>query len=306
MPSTANGVMSRWSLKEYEADTSRVRSTALKEFRKPQSARLYYLKHVAKTLKPEPDVNDHIQPEVDDLIFGNLFHEFLLDGVCNWFVNPHRRGTNAWKDTIEEFAPKWGVKQHQHDQLIAMRDSVMANPKCRRILEAGGFTEQTFLWDFIPDNGCDPVPAKMRCDWLADNASIIDLKTTRYSDRPGFEQQCMALGYDFSAAFYEMGRNSVPEYHDTFAKFAHIVVSKQPPYFAYFWPMHCSWLRIGQDQVNRAINQLAECRKRQAEYEAAGRPAIEAWPDPVQDEQDEELAAPDWYLASLGYAHGDF
>lgn len=306
MPSTANGVMSRWTLAEYEADETRVRSTSLKEFRKPQAARLYYLKHVAKSLVPEPDANDLIQPEVDDLIFGNLFHEFLLDGVCNWFVCNHRRGTNAWKDEIEEFSPKWAVKPAQHKQLIAMRDSVMANPQCRMILEAGGFTEQTFLWDFIPDNGCDPVPAKMRCDWLADNASIIDLKTTRYSTRREFHNQCIELGYDFSAAFYEMGRNAVPEYADTDADFAHIVVSKQPPYWAYLFPFDRSWIRVGRDQVSKCINQLAHCRKHQAELEAQGLPAIDAWPDPVQIHQLEHPAAPDWYLSRSGFGHTDF
>lgn len=305
MPSAVNGIMSRWSLKEYEADKTRVRSTSLKEFRKPQSARLYYLKHVAKSLVPELDANDLIQPEVDDLIFGNLFHEFVLDGICNWFVCNHRRGTNAWKDEVEEYAPKWAVKPDQHKKLIAMRDSVMMNRKCREVIEKSGFTEQTFLWDFLPDDG-DPIPAKMRCDLLADNSSIVDLKTSRYSTRHEFHYQCKDLGYDFSAAFYEMGRNSVPEYADTDAEFAHIVVSKQPPYFSYYFILDRSWIRIGRDHVNRAINQLAFCRRRHAELEAQGLPVIDAWEDPVETHQLQPMGPDVDYLSKAAMVYTDF
>lgn len=292
-----NGVMSRWTREQYEADKTRCRSTSLKDILSDQGPRLYYLKHVTRSLQPEPDANDHIQPEVDDLILGTIFHEFLLEQIENWFVCTHRRGTNAWKDAIEENAQKWAIKPRQEKQLLGMRDSVMASKRCRAVLEQGGFTEQTFLWDYELDNG-QLIPSKCRIDWLASDGSIFDLKTTRHANRRDFTNQCIDLDYGFSAAFYESGRNSVPEFNGMDnAEFYHITVCKQPPYWAYLHPFDKSWLAMGRRSVKKAMTALSKCLTDQIPLLLAGADPLTAWPDLLEETEMRREAVPNYVLA---------
>lgn len=263
-----------------------------------QGPRLYYLKHVARSLRDEPDANDDIQPEVDDLILGTIFHEFLLEEIRNWFVCEHRRGTAKWKDAIEENAPKWAIKPRQEKQLLGMRDAVMASKRCRTVLEQGGFTEQTFLWEYQLAND-KSIPCKCRIDWLASDGSIFDLKTTRHTNRRDFTSQAIDLNYGFSASFYEQGRDSVPEFSGMDqSEFYHITVCKQPPYWSYLHPFDRSWLAMGRRDVARAMNALSKCLKDQEELKQAGvTDMLPAWPDKLEEIEMRREAVPNWVLA---------
>lgn len=295
------GRMVKWSVDEYEADKSRVRSTTLKLMVKsPQGPRAYYRAVVA----PQPYVmtEDEIKKEESkkrNFVIGKLLHELLLEEKQNWFVTDARRGTKQWLDECDEHAPKVPIKSHEERQLLVMRDAVYRNVKCRSLLKAGGLSEQTVIWEEEIDG--QVIECKCRLDWLTDSGIIVDLKSSMAEDRDKFNEQIWSYGYDFSAAYYGRGLLSVPEFEGHKVMFLHLVVNKSG--WAYCWPLSPTWFRVGQEQVKAALRDLAECRNREAGL-AVGVDREEAWPDRQEQSQLTMLEPKPWYIGQSNYNAG--
>lgn len=291
-PETTNGELCSWTHEEYEADTSRVRSTWLKKMISDQGPRAYYLNYVnpVPELDVEHDVYGAIQPKVNDLVMGILLHEFAFGGVVNWFICKERRGTNRWHDAVEEHDGQWALKPKQDAELRAWRESMMRNREVRQLIESNSFHEQSFTFE------CFGIPAKSRVDLLGYNGAIWDLKSTRHTTRKQFENDIEKLRYDFSAAFQELARNSVPEYSDLVAPYNHIVLCKSYPYYCYVWPLERSWIRLGMGHLDWAFRWLRRCLDDQ---ESSDDP-LDAWPDLQEAKQVDELPPPDWVLSKHG------
>lgn len=281
------------SHEEYNAYPA-IRSTALKTIMSAQGPRAYYLENV----NPPPDVdrafdkNENIQPKVDDFVLGILLHEYALEGKQNWFVTRHTRGSKAWLDDLDEHDHQWALTQTNDAKIRAWRDAMMRNHSVRKLVEDGSFQEQSFVFDTPL-----AIKGKARVDLFSFDGSIWDLKSTRHHDRKSFDRQIVDLRYDFSAAFYEKARNSVPEFRGMQAPFRHIVLCKSHPYYCYIWELDRSYLRVGHRDVELAFQRLAECQKREAE----GMDPMQAWPDLLERNQDDSIAAPEWYLAQSGF-----
>lgn len=285
------------SHEEYDAD-DRVRSTQLKTILDAQGPRAYYLKYIAPPadVDKEYDANADIQPKVDEKVLGILLHEFGLEGKQNFFRCTTRRGSKAWVEEIEDNDGKWALNDTNFAKLHAWREALLRNTTARKLIESGSFSEQAFR--FTHGTG---IKAKARVDMFSFTGSIYDLKTTVATNRAEFDLQSMKLHYPFQAAYYEMARNSVPQFHGMRAPFHHIIVCKKHPYWCYVWPLHDSYLRVGHKQLESAFERLAQCRRRHAEIEAEGGEPITAWPDYEENKQSDEIAAPDWYLSQHGW-----
>src|SRR5690348_7024815 len=85
-----NGVLSPWTREQYDADTTRVRSTSMKSLVAPQGPRAYWLKHGTQVRAREPEPGDEYSPKITPLVLGSLFHELILDGKVGWFVTKAR------------------------------------------------------------------------------------------------------------------------------------------------------------------------------------------------------------------------
>ena len=291
-----------WTRAEYDADATRVRSTSLKAMLSPQGPRDYFLRYVAPTIMaymgPGYPPNNEVEKS-DFLVFGDLFHRYLLEGQVNWFVydGPVRRG-KAWEAAQEENDGKVGLLSRDAHQLVRMRDAALANQRIRSLIDEDGFREKIFLWD-DPDTG---LPCKARVDLYHDTGVIVDLKTTRYRTPRAMMSQSQELRYEFSAAFYELGR-----LHDRGIPpglpFWTIMVSKEPPYYSYAFPMAAQHLEIGHRDVRSALRMLADCRKHHDKLLAAGESPLYAWPDLVEVGQEEEIIPEDWWLAKRQYGY---
>lgn len=279
---------------EYNADTSRVRSTQLKDMVSPQGPRSYYLKYVLALA--DIDRNDRhsdFQPKITDLEMGTLLHEYALEGVQNWFVCDERRGSDAWYDSIDEHDGKWAIKPRQAEQLVAWRDSMMRNKEVRDLIESKSFQEQAFQFTHNETG----IECKSRVDLFGFDGTIWDLKTTRHLSRDDYDRQVINLNYPFSAAFYEAGRNSVPEFSGMRAPFKHIVLCKSHPYYCYIWPVDRSYLRVGHQEVQKALFRLKSCLDQQQEV---NNPE-DAWPDLQELKQGDSVTAPEWWLSKKGW-----
>lgn len=283
---------------DYDADP-RVRSTQLKAIMEPQGPRAYYLKYVnpPADVDAEFDSNDLIQPKVSEMVLGTLLHEYSLQGKCNWFITQERRGSNAWKDDIEEHPGLWALTPKNNAKVLAWHDAMMRNREVRELIESGSFSEQAFR--FTHSTG---IKAKARIDLFSFEGHIWDLKTTAATDRDGFERQMVNLNYPFSASFYLQAVDAVPELHGMNVTFKHIVLCKSHPYYCYIWELDRSWLRLGHADVDTAFSRLHTCLER----ERNGDPWDVAWPDVLELKQGETIAPSEWLLAKKGYTEEEW
>jgi exodeoxyribonuclease VIII len=107
-----------------------------------------------------------------------------------------------------------------------MRDSLMAHPAARQLIEMQGVVEEaTFFIE--PTTGA---PCKIKPDKkVPSEGIIIDLKSTDDASSEGFAKSCAKFRYHVQDPFYRNGLNEAAgriQYTDFFF----IAVEKHPPY----------------------------------------------------------------------------
>lgn len=142
---------------------------------------------------------------------------------------------------------------HEHRQVVAMYDAVMANQTARRLFEhAGGVPELSFFWDDV-EHG---VPLRARTDWLIQGETIVDLKTTVAAGVSDWEKAIGTYWYHLQAAWYS---EAVFQAYDFVPNFYWVVVEKTPPYLTAVYSIEPDALRAGFFQANKAVERYAEC-----------------------------------------------
>ncbi len=277
----ASGEFVEWTVRDYETEVERVRSSDVKLLIKDHGpAQFKWVRENRKPLSMD-------RVDAGGKVLGILAHEYIIEGKQEWFVSESRQGSKKWAEERAENGGKFALKQSQHDMLVGQRDAVMKNPECRRIIEES-FVEKTILFEVAG------IECKARLDLLGMDASIWDLKTSRFTTRTKFERQIIDYGYDTSMAFYQLALACIPEYEGISAPCGHIYVNKEEPFYAYAWPLHESFLNVGRHQIKRAFGVLEECL------------ATDEWPDLLLETQSAEVAAPDWYLSQQGFREQNY
>lgn len=93
------------------------------------------------------------------------------------------------------------LKPEEWDQLMNMRDAVMAHPSARSILSKPGKAEQSVYWV----DQATGVLCRCRPDWWTDDGIILDVKTCEDASEDGFQQSIGKWGYDVQDAYYMDG-----------------------------------------------------------------------------------------------------
>jgi exodeoxyribonuclease VIII len=107
-----------------------------------------------------------------------------------------------WSDIKAEWMRNNGhrnvLEAEEWDQLMNMREAVMAHPAARKLVEAPGRAEHSVYWiDKATGELCRCRPDK----WL-DNGVILDLKTTEDASPEGFAKSIANWAYDVQDPFY--------------------------------------------------------------------------------------------------------
>lgn len=152
-------------------------------------------------------------PEVEKspaLVFGDACHALILEPErfsAEYAIAPNcDRRTNAgkaqWDAAINDAAGKSLLSFDDGQRLTAMRESVMAHPEARRLIEAAGEVESSVYWNDA-DTGilCRCRPDKNVSGFL------VDLKTTR--DMDNFSKSVAAYRYHVQDALYSDGYQAV-------------------------------------------------------------------------------------------------
>lgn len=164
------------------------------------------------------------------------------------------------------------------DQLHAMRDSVMAHPAARKLLQRQGKAEQSIYWN-DPVTG---VSCRCRPDYLTDDDFAIDLKTTEDASQEGFSKSIANYRYHVQDPFYSDGI-----LHATGRRvrgFFFIAVEKSAPYAVQVFQVDEESRELGRMEYMRDLESYAEC-------EETG-----VWP--AYSDRIEPIAVPAYYYKS--------
>lgn len=143
-------------------------------------------------------------------------------------------------------------------ECVAMRDSILAHPIARSLLEREGKAEQSiFAQD--PETG---VWLRARIDHLPDahdgQTVVVDLKTAASADPRDFSRSAAEFGYDIQSEWYQHVLTLARGDKDTSFRF--IVVEKSAPYLVSVVELDAEYVRIGQVRMRRAIETYKACR----------------------------------------------
>ncbi|CAN5608111.1 hypothetical protein BH23CHL8_BH23CHL8_30860 [soil metagenome] len=152
-----------------------------------------------------------------------------------------------------EFPEATVLTPSDFEDVIGMRDAVLAHPRARSILAGGGASEVTGVW-IDPETG---VPCKMRPDRLVDRAPLMpDVKTTRDASPDSFRRQAANLGYFRKARWYRRGAESLGM--DLTAS-AFIAVENTAPYGVAVYLLREEDLADADQEITRLLNRFAMC-----------------------------------------------
>lgn len=150
------------------------------------------------------------EDKLNSLDLGSALHCLLLEPDTyeqRYMVAPevNRRTTKGREEEAEFMA---GAKElgrqvltfEDHHKLNIMRDSVMAHPNAKWLLEADGHAEASIYWtDKETGERCRIRPDR----FLNGRPIIIDVKKVEGMDR--FQRQCLEFGYHRQSAMYSDG-----------------------------------------------------------------------------------------------------
>lgn len=140
-----------------------------------------------------------------------------------------------------------------YDQIMRMRDAVMAHPIAMQLMLSGK-AETVHTWeDAISGTLC-----KGMFDWLPDGGNfIVDFKSTADASPAGFARSCVKYGYDRQAAFYLDGM-----YHETGKNytFIFITVESVAPYAVELYALSDTSLINAREKINTALMMYNKCK----------------------------------------------
>ncbi|MBS1903506.1 MAG: PD-(D/E)XK nuclease-like domain-containing protein [Bacteroidetes bacterium] len=204
------------------------------------------------------------KPDTESLMIGRAVHTALLEPdlyARDYAIAPKcDRRTSDGKAIYNNFlADNFGktvIDQATGVLCEQVRDSVMHHPIARKLMEAEGWCEQTFLAkDPLTDVLC-----KARTDKYMiyeDRFTIVDLKTTVDASPDGFPRQVAKYGYDMQGGFYtDIAANLQGVPH---TEFIIIAVEKKAPFAVTVWRMSHEALAGGKTKYRAALKTYINC-----------------------------------------------
>lgn len=236
------------SMADYLA-MSAMSASALEEFRRSPA-------HYRYRLESPPDSTAAL--DRGEALHAALFEPGLFDG--HWLRSIE--GDGRRKEVREARAAQIAdnpdaqiIPAVDFDSVIGMRDSVLAHPRAKTLLNGYGEIEVTGVFE-DPDTG---VLCKFRPDRVVGRASLnVNLKSARDASPIGFGRAAANLGYHRREAFYRRGLRAVGvECRGS----AIVAVEPDPPYAVacYLWDEED--LNAAEREVIRLLRYYATCER---------------------------------------------
>lgn len=193
------------------------------------------------------------------LLFGSLVHKLILEPDefdKEYAVTPvcdkrTKEGKAIYANYLETLNNRTEITESDYEKAVAMRDTVMSNPKAKSLL-TGGTTETSYYWN----DSRTGVLCKCRPDKV-NKGYIIDLKTTGDASPSGFAKSLNDYRYHVQAAWYLRGYEAAtgikPE------GFIFIAVEKKAPYSTAIYVCNDISAEIGAREADQDIDIFVSC-----------------------------------------------
>lgn len=197
------------------------------------------------------------------LDFGDATHAYLLEPerfakeyavgpVCDRRTNA---GKSAWSEFEEQLAGRTALEAEQGRQLGLIRESVMAHPHARWLIETEGDVESSIYWKDEREGvlcRCRPDKAIPALGWL------LDLKTT--ADMARFVRYFHEYRYHVQDSFYSDGYAA--HFGELPSAFVFLVVSTSidcGKYPVRLFTMDLEAKSAGRTEYQRDLSTYADC-----------------------------------------------
>lgn len=198
---------------------------------------------------------DH-QKTSDEMRFGSAFHDrILLPDIYHdqYAIAPDcnkrtKEGKETYQKFIDENIGKTIIEQEDYDKIELMRNKLMSINAVNYLFSSGE-PETSFFW-VDKETG---IRCKCRADWyrLQPTPIIIDLKTSKASDRRSFSKTIYERKYQLSAAFYCDGISQVLGLE--IKNFVFVVIEKEPPFEVGLYVIGPRSLEVGREMYRSAL-----------------------------------------------------
>lgn len=201
----------------------------------------------------------HPEPPTPAEAFGQALHVAVLqphEFAVRYVRGPEGdRRTKAVKEAWEQLQAEHPgaivLPPAEYDQVIAVRDAVLAHPAARKLLQ--GDAELSAVWQ---DGG---VTCKARFDCVNSPLGVlVDVKTAQDASPAGFSRALWGLGYHIQAAHYMRGAQLLglaPQW------FVFVVAEKEPPYGVAVYHLAEEALQAGSEELQALLVQWAQCER---------------------------------------------
>lgn len=199
------------------------------------------------TLVFEPDLfGEQFAPEPD--VTGPLFAEYAKP-----------RASSLYRQSIATLTDAGLVvlKGDQWDNVVALKDAVMAHPKAAKVISSTGRAELSVVWI----DEATGVKCKARFDWHTPThagGAIVDLKTTDDASPGSFERAIFRFGYHRQGALYLRAAKAadLPTAHFTI-----VAAEKKRPHGVILYRLDDDAISLGNTQLDFALARYAECER---------------------------------------------
>ena len=166
-----------------------------------------------------------------------------------------KEGKSIWEQFKGENDGKEILSLDEHEQIVAMRDSVRKHQAAGKLLARGGSEISVFA--VCPQS---KVMCKGRFDWL-DGNTIVDLKTTEDASPEGFAKSVANYRYHIQAAHY-LALTGLVGIKD--ATFKMIAVEKAAPYAVAVYELDAADLILAEAERIKLLEMFASCTQFQS------------------------------------------
>lgn len=211
---------------------------------------------------------EYPQKKSDELLEGSAFHKLVLEPETfddEYVVAPKfNRRTNVGKQEYADFCEmvestgKEVLTEEQYTMICGMRDAVMANPYCRKLIK-GNIEQSIYFTDDMTGVECKIRPDVWRK--LDDSIVIIDLKSTRSALPTDFARDVVKFHYDLQAYMYSYGASKTFGVSMDKISFCFIAVEKKPPYLINVMQACSDVIEKGGADFREYIGMYAECMR---------------------------------------------
>ena len=179
----------------------------------------------------------------------------------------HGQPVTLWQDVKARWAAEnegyTVLSVDTYEQLLGMRDAILAHPAASALLRGDGINEASIYWtDHATGELC-----RCRPDRLRANGIIVDLKSTEDASPEGFAKSLINYRYHAQAPWYLAGAleaHAAGHLPDGYAQphaFVFIAVEKKAPYAVACYALDNESLEIGSRLIRADLDMLHQCKR---------------------------------------------